>query len=91
MTQTHHIATECGDSADKIGAFLRECEQFCDEEGIAMTYLSNLALSQTYALQNLAKQNERIDDKMARVRQKMTEIRDQRASKKRARMQAASR
>ena len=90
MTQTARSTSDADDSADRIAAFLKECEQFCSEEHLAMTYLSNLALSQTYALQNLAKQNERIEDKMAKVRAKMAEIRRDRALKKRARMRSAS-
>ena len=67
------------DSADEIGSFLQECEQFCAEVGWTLGYLSNQALSQTYALGNLATLRDRLQEKKAKVRAKMAEVRKKRA------------
>lgn len=54
--------------------FKAECERFCAENGCALSTLSQKALKQRHAIERMPRMQEKMKERMARVRRYMSEV-----------------
>ena len=59
---------------DKASRFIMECEDFCRRYDMAISTLSQKALSGTKAIQRMPSMASRMDERIQRVRMVMAEI-----------------
>jgi len=61
-----------------LNAFMQECAEFCARHDLALSTLSQRALSNADAIERLPRMHNRVADRVEKVRQAMAEIERQR-------------